>query len=1185
MSVTKRRQNGHAPVPRKLRKVTQSLREGKEPVSDDGEDLLARALATQHDSEDSSSSEMDDGHDRSNLQNTETPSAADPSSLSSTRDPHFLQQEPLQHQIEALLASVRTPAASSSRARPLMLALEEIKATLASLPTVAPLGIAEAIARLSKHNVTIPFPEPGPSPLQTQWQLAFEAPASIELVGSWPVGTACRWKGVQGWGVDMALQLPASLLQENDYKQGRYLHKRAYYVACLAAALPARLSQLHVSIDLLHGDPRRPMIALVPKQGSLLAKLRVVIRLLPCAGAESPMPLSKLNPGRSNTKSAAGTTEPTPLYNSALLHDAFLLADRSYLEDVTESCPAFKDACLLLKVWAHQQHVTYAHNDPCPSACWRTAERQGYKKLPKTASSWQLFSAVIDFLAETSLARRLVFAKSDTPLFSPDELSAAYMNGFIDHTGSRNLLAGIPSANLDALQFASRMSAIAIAMDPSAAFSSVLLRSSFDPAVAFDVTVVLDVGHSVTIPQDPLYEHRAQHTLAVLVSDTLVRGLSDRITCLSISTRSHASSGSSAAGTPSQLTVGLSLNPAQAQRLIDSGPSAEDATAASKFRSFWGERSELRRFQDGSITESVVWTADSVLARSRIIPQIINYLMSKHLKLSPAAISVIAGPYDALLMQPDCVFEASASDNPKTRGFGAVMGAFDELAKYLRQIEKLPLSVTSVTPASEALRYSSVFLPSPRDRATYAAKALPTSAHTALHDIAITLESSGHWPSDLHAVQKIKAAFLLSLAETLLRTGQYECQIVFDADALPLVDHCALDILAPTGYAFRARIHHDGDKTLLERTLLDTKSPPTPDERKILLAALTHHHRRYVVNPRHHAAIAALQLRFPTLSTSVRILKRWLAAHMLSPHVAPELAELLTAYVYLDPTSSLARPGSPATAFARAIDLLSAWQWLDTPLLIPLYTSIGLAPEVRAVLPIKKEQLARDAFVRMRKMDPAVQRSAMVLVTEEDLEGNLYTKDKPTRLVAARIVQLAQATLQTIRAETQIGKLDVKSMFKTPLAHYDLLIHLDASQLPRYAESISPRQHLLTARQPRWALANQADGARSVPLGFDPAQNLVRTLEHFYGDAVVFFHDVHGGDVIGALVNPAILKERDFRLGLGYPCQPADASESAGKVKIIASLASMIGEIRRLGGKLVTGVSTNKHDQLVWQAA
>ncbi len=44
-------------------------------------------------------------------------------------------------------------------------------------------------------------------------------------------------------------------------------------------------------------------------------------------------------------------------------------------------------------------------------------------------------------------------------------------------------------------------------------------------------------------------------------------------------------------------------------RLVDVGPAADDARAAAKFRAFWGDASELRRFQDGKISEAVVWHA------------------------------------------------------------------------------------------------------------------------------------------------------------------------------------------------------------------------------------------------------------------------------------------------------------------------------------------------------------------------------------------------------------------------------------------------------------------------------------------------------------------------------------------------------------------------------------------------
>ena len=54
------------------------------------------------------------------------------------------------------------------------------------------------------------------------------------------------------------------------------------------------------------------------------------------------------------------------------------------------------------------------------------------------------------------------------------------------------------------------------------------------------------------------------------------------------------------------VTFGLLLDTDHAFSIVNMGPPA-DSPEAAEFHSFWGEKSELRRFQDGSINEAVVW--------------------------------------------------------------------------------------------------------------------------------------------------------------------------------------------------------------------------------------------------------------------------------------------------------------------------------------------------------------------------------------------------------------------------------------------------------------------------------------------------------------------------------------------------------------------------------------------------
>ena len=104
--------------------------------------------------------------------------------------------------------------------------------------------------------------------------------------------------------------------------------------------------------------------------------------------------------------------------------------------------------------------------------------------------------------------------------------------------------------------------------------------------------------------------------------------------------------------TPSDdhVTLGLLLDTDHAYSIVDMGPPA-DSPEAAEFGSFWGERSELRRFQDGSINEAVVWVeggqgqraGGGVAGKRMICLQIIQHLLHRCVVL--CRISYLASSY------------------------------------------------------------------------------------------------------------------------------------------------------------------------------------------------------------------------------------------------------------------------------------------------------------------------------------------------------------------------------------------------------------------------------------------------------------------------------------------------------------------------------------------------------------
>ena len=73
---------------------------------------------------------------------------------------------------------------------------------------------------------------------------------------------------------------------------------------------------------------------------------------------------------------------------------------------------------------------------------------------------------------------------------------------------------------------------------------------------------------------------------------------------------------------------------------------------AFEFRKFWGAKSEVRRFQDGSISEAVVWcNTSATLAEKRMIcRQIVSYLLNEKFDIPTGnQVIYVADQLDSLL--------------------------------------------------------------------------------------------------------------------------------------------------------------------------------------------------------------------------------------------------------------------------------------------------------------------------------------------------------------------------------------------------------------------------------------------------------------------------------------------------------------------------------------------------------
>lgn len=347
-----------------------------------------------------------------------------------------------------------------------------------------------------------------------------------------------------------------------------------------------------------------------------------------------------------------------------------------------------------------------------------------------------------------------------------------------------------------------------------------------NPSSSSEATVALEQEGDLTVPQ----------YLRDRILSISQRALGNRVKSLSCSVRAVTTEGSSGSvtswdrqQTPINLTssliitLGLVLNNENAQRRVDKGAdtsadengASELSMVAEEFRTFWGRKSELRRFKDGAIVDAVVWgeqdihvdhsvSSDGVkIARSRevsgeaIVEAIVRYALGMHLPHCAGdggqLVSCLSGTLEASLPGTSYtrrglpegtvgVSHKTLDSVPKMRYVHAIE-ALDKLRSILTSdMKDLPLVFESITGSHAALRYTSTLPPMPHPSLLNAKDKMKEYSGVAISLVAQPMlivgqvEGGGRWPTEIEAAKKVKTALLLRTG-SLLR-GQFEVRYI-----------------------------------------------------------------------------------------------------------------------------------------------------------------------------------------------------------------------------------------------------------------------------------------------------------------------------------------------------------------------------------------------------------------------
>ncbi|XP_017004505.2 nucleolar protein 6 [Drosophila takahashii] len=950
------------------------------------------------------------------------------------------------------------------------------------------------------------------------------------LIGAASTGTLLGPKIV----VDVALEMPKESLHKDDYLNLRYDQKRALYLTYVTERMKESpiYAQDQFAFNYFANNPLKPVLELIPAAKQVTKHLQV--RLFITA------PLSSFKPGRfvpwnNNIRPSFYGDEwdeedPLPStqhYNANVLFDLTLSENQAHLEKAFKGRRNFQDGLLLLKVWLRQRelHIGYSGFGPHILAAF-IVYLNSQRILHQSSSSYQVARTVWNQLANTDWTKGISLA----PKVEKEELSkfsSHYDVSFMDFTGQHNLCANVPLSLYQRVREEAKLAVDLLNDMKLNSFPLIFMQKC--PLYSRVDNILKITNHScvnqmLLLHSQPRFKYDyakyGYPQLFQLLTELLQKGLAERVhAILPLETPCAAWPVENKAPVIGKhIQLGLILQPEHAYEVLNKGPAAnEDPEGAAEFRRFWGEKSNLRRFQDGSITEAVVWgTAQDAPAKKRlIVQQIVLHLLEHHLQLESKDVQYIAAELDQVYrLSPWFKVTKLQTKLPLDQDTDAealsphVIRCYDELSRQLHGLNDLPLEIVSISGTSPVFRYCE---PQPVLPQARLADNRILASH--VQRVVIQLGQSGKWPSELTALRAIKTAFLIEIGEKL--EAQCRLKWLMTADGL---------LVLKQGYCFLIELAHNKELALLKQEVTErgvTTYIDNPASRSL--------ERQHYILPKVSGALHSLHQTHSAFGATVLLAKRWLATQQLDEGLWPEMAtELLVAHLFQQRYAPQAI-AAPQTGFIRFLQLLAHSDFNGELFLLNFNNSW------------QEQQIAdlEHSYRSDRQSYPP-----LAVATSYDLQhaGRLWTSDEsPSQRVLGHVTRLARHSLEII--ENSLMTKDLRfvrpaQLFRASNEGYDLVIQLKPDLVPNSLcyDLGSP---FVSFGKPNFLLPRA---------GADRLARIVGQLRSAYSDFAAFFYNPHGGKEIAIMWRPpSEFAPKPFKVTELQGCSPCDN----GKVQVL----------------------------------
>ncbi|KAI9651725.1 MAG: hypothetical protein M1831_000508 [Alyxoria varia] len=1049
-----------------------------------------------------------------------------------------------------------------------------IKRVLEQAPAHKPLPVAQATSRFSRsHKVKIPFSRPRPSG-EAKYQLGYSKPVDTTVVGSHALRTSVTLEKKRY--VDLAVAMPPDLFSEKDYLNHRYFHKRSYYLACIAAAIEnSHEIDCKLFYEFEHGNQLKPVLRLQMSKDDQDFEVKLEVRVI-LAFPENTFPGQKLLPHRNCVRPKDRDDKedtqlpPTPFYNASIRSDASIIALQSLCQTARSTCPGYRKACLLGRVWLRQRGFSSSiQGGGIGNFEWsamlalfllRNIGADTRPLLMQSYSSVQLFRALLQFLFNRNLVNRpLILGATMKELTSPDGGPI-----LLDAANSFNLLFKMSPWSYDLLRWEAYATTKNLQSKSAGQFDETFIVKVDDQLMRFDFLFRMPLKQLGLLKSVDVEDGLREKTNRVL--EVLSKGLGNRVKSI-VPILPPSKPWNLQVEPPTMfgdgfMTIGVTGDVANIFRTVDRGPYAEEKAEGEEFRKFWGQKSELRRFKDGQIQEAVVWTSSRPLD---LFQEIVTFLMRTHF-VEQAGQTVQAVDPNLEYVWPGF--------NPSSGSLEAPQEQYKSLERDLRRLEGLPLHISRIRPAHPLLSCDAI-----EDNYPHSRKSA---------DVVIDFEGSARWPEDLTAIQMTKIAFLVRVGELLEQSvPTVRARVGLENETSNVVYNAFLEVqYASSDISFHLRIHHEHEKRLTDG-LLNSKFI-SPAERQVAAAALAYNKRTFEKRPIHTQAMQIMCARHPMLSPTIRLTKRWFNTQLLGLYFPAELIEIFVVRSFIHHQPWLSPPSSPVTGLFRTLLFLSMWDWQTDPLVVDF--SLAMTSEDHKAINTR--------FDAWRKLDPHLNRVAMFVATNFDGDGSTWTEFRPSKTITARMTALAKAAVNAVRSRGLDLRLGV--LFKPSLKDYDFVIHLQSHFVPGNRTASKSKYKNLRQSSASGASIDGSDRETIV-------HGYIAELQSLYGNddgdpTMMLFYDTARGRYIAGVWGPhaSTTNGKKWKINLGCSTVPtsktsAEAQHNGNEdrqeqeqdnlqARYVVNKPAILAEAARLGSDMIQSVQVLKADDTAWLA-